>query len=78
MIESQIVTRSAILAFKLVTQEQVEAGECGIFRRLHILAQRNDGWNFHVQIWTVHMPVVIRNDVYLVEEHRLDCCLPGP
>lgn len=41
MVKSQIIARPAILAFKLVAQEEVESRECGIFRWLHILPQCN-------------------------------------
>jgi len=78
VVEGQIVARPTILAFELVAQEQVETREGGIFRRLHILAQCNDRRNLHVQIWTMHMPVIVGNNVDLIKKNRLDCGLPRP
>ena len=78
MVERQIVARPAILAFKLVAQKKVKPRESGIFRWLHILAQRDDGRNLHIQAGAVDMLIIIGNDIDLVEEHRFDCGLPRP
>src|SRR5690606_1472192 len=40
MVECQILARPAILAGEAVAQEQVEAREGGMLRRLHILPER--------------------------------------
>ncbi len=78
MVEGKIVARAAILAFKFVAKKKVEPGEGGIFAGFHILPQRNYRWNFHVQIGAVHFAIIIGDDIDLVEEHRLDGCLPWP
>ncbi len=78
VIEGQVIARSAILALELVAQEQVESGECGIFGGLYILAQRDDRRDFHVEAWAVHMPVVVGDNVDLVEKHCLYRGLPWP
>ena len=78
VVEGQIVTRSAILAFKLVAQKQVETGESGIFRRLHILTKCDHRRDFHIEAGAVHVPVVARHNIDLIEEYCLDCGLPRP
>ena len=78
MVKGQIVGRAAILAFKLVAQEQVKARECRIFRRLHILAQRNDARDLHVDAGAVDMAIIAGDNIHLVKEHGLDRGLPRP
>ena len=78
VVEGQIVPRSAILAFEFVAQEQVEPGEGRVFRRLHILAQRNDRGDLHIDAGAMHMAVIAGDDIDLVEKHRLYRGLPRP
>ena len=78
VVEGQIMSRPAILTFELVAQKQVEARKSRIFRRLHILAERYDRRDSHVDAGAVYVPVIVRDDIDLVEEHRLDRGLPRP
>src|SRR3546814_5627426 len=47
MIEGQVPARPAILARETVAQEQVEAGEGRMLRRLHILPERDHARDRH-------------------------------
>ena len=78
MVKGQVFARPAILARKPVTQEQVEAGEGRMLRRLHILPQRDDAGDRHRPRRRVDLAFVIFDDGDTVEENRLDRGLPRP
>ena len=78
MIEGQIVFAAAILAFETIPQEDIEAGESRVARRLHIGFERNDRRQLHFKAGRMHATLVLRQDVHALKEHRLDRVLPGP
>src|SRR5690606_12994383 len=78
VIEGQVMLRSAILALETITQEDIEAGERGITRRLHIILQANDARNAHGKRWRGNDVIVFRHDIHAFKKHRLDRILPGP
>ena len=78
MIEGQVMFRAAILAFEAVAQEQVEARERRVGRRLHELAQRDHGGQLHGEARRMHLAFVLRDDIDTFEEHGLDRGLPRP
>ena len=78
MIEGQMAGAAAILADEAVAQEQVEAGEGGEFGRLHILPERDDAGQLHIERGRMHLPVVARDHIDPLKEDRLDRGLPRP
>jgi len=78
VIEGQFLRRAAILALEAIAQEDVEAGEGGMARRLDVGFEADDRGKPHRIGRTSHRPVVFRQDRYPVEEYRLDGVLPGP
>src|SRR3990167_1981655 len=78
MVEGQILARPAILARETVAQEQVEARERRMLRRLHILAERNDARDRHRPHRRMNLALVIFDDGDAVEEYGLHRSLPGP
>src|ERR1700748_1027624 len=78
MIEGEVVAVAAILAGEAVAQEDVESCESRMGRWLHERFERNDARQLHLEGWTVHRAIVIRDDVHAFEEYRLDRVLPGP
>src|SRR3546814_7162813 len=72
MAEGQVVRGAAILAGELVAQEQVEPGEGGMFRRLHILLQRDHRWDLHPKAGAVHLPLITGDDVHPIQKNRTE------
>src|SRR5947208_3533691 len=75
VVESQLVRRvglAAILAAKPVAQKDVEPGESRMARSRHILLQRDDARQLHLQRGAAHADIVVIDDVDAIEEHRLD------
>eukprot|EP01035_Chromulina_nebulosa_P038403 gene38402-51876_t len=78
VIEGQIIGRAAILALKLVPQEDVEAREGRIAGRLDIGLEADDAWQLHRKTRRADRMVILGNDVHAVKEDGLDRVLPGP
>src|ERR1700688_873729 len=78
MIEGEILAVAAILAGEAVAQEYVEPGEGRVSRGLHESLERHHARQLDFQAGAAHRAVVIGDDIYAVEEHRLDRVLPGP
>ena len=78
MVKGQVIARTAILAFKLVPQKQVETRKGGVFGRFDILAKRYDGRDLYIEVRAVDVAVIAGNDIDLVQKHRLDRGLPRP
>ena len=78
MVERKVGGDTAILARKLVAQEQVEPGKGRIFGWFHILLQGYDGWDLHGPAGAVNFPFIAGDDVHPIQKNRLDGGLPGP
>ncbi len=78
MIEGEVVLRAAELASEAVAQEDVESGEGGVGRRLHVGLERHHARQLHLEAGAVNRLIVLGDDVHAFEEHRLDGVLPGP
>ena len=78
MIEGEFPRIAAILAFEAVAQEQVEAGEGGIFARPHILAKRDHAGQLHRPAGGMHFALIGGDDVDPLQKERLDGGLPRP
>ncbi len=78
VVESQLPVRSAIDAVKFVAQEEVETREGRIFVRPYIIAKGDDARQLQSDARTVHLAVVMRDNIDSLEEHRLDRRLPRP
>src|SRR3546814_20469760 len=70
MVEGQVVRGAAILAGELVAQEQVEPGEGGMFRRLHILLQRDHRWELHRKARAVDLPLITGDAVHQIQKNK--------
>ncbi|GBR54753.1 hypothetical protein AA106555_1808 [Neokomagataea thailandica NBRC 106555] len=67
----------AILALKVVPQENIETREGGLACGWNVIFQRNDAREFHSPAWGVDEAVIIfREDGYTVQEYSLDGFLP--
>jgi len=79
VIERQIsLIVSAILAFKLVPQKKIEAGESRVPLWTDILLEADDAWQFHLKRWRRHRSIVFGHDVHAFQKYRFDSILPGP
>ena len=78
MIERQFLMFSAILAGEAIAQEDVEPRERRLTGRPHILLERHDRGQTHLEARAFDGLVVFRDDVHAVKKHRLDCVLPAP
>ena len=78
MIKGQILWRSAILALKLVAQEQVESRKGWMCRGLHILFQGNNGGQAQPCRGASNFPLIMGNDIHTLQKHSFDGRLPRP
>ena len=70
VVKRQVFGRTAILAQEAVTQEQVESGKSRVGRRPHILLERDDRGQLQPRGGTSHLPLIVRNDIHAIKEHR--------
>lgn len=78
MVKGEMLARTTILALKSIAQKHIETGKCRELALFHILAQRYDAWNFHVERRGMNLAIIGRHYVHPVKEHSLDCRLPWP
>src|SRR5208283_1487494 len=78
MVERKLLALPTVLAGEAVAQENVEPGESGEARRLHVALQRHDRGQPHLERGAPDQRVVFGEDVDPIEEHRLDRVLPAP
>ena len=78
VIEGQVVPAAAVLALEAIAQEDVEAGEGGVPRRLHIVLERDHAGQEHLEARALDHPVVVLHHMHAFKKDRLDGVLPGP
>ncbi len=78
VIECQALRAAAILAGEPVAQEQVEAREGRELAGLHILPQRDDRRDRHIERRRVNCTVIAFDHIDPLKEHGLDRGLPWP
>jgi len=66
MVEGEVFAAATIFALKMITQKDVEAGEGGELALFHILSQRDNAGNFHVEAGRVHFAIVACHDVHSI------------
>ena len=78
VVEGQVIAVAAVLAGELVAQEEVEAGEGGGARGLHVVLEHDHRGYSELDRRRVHQRVVFGHDHHPVEDRRLDRLLPRP
>lgn len=69
---------SAILAYKLVSQEQIEPGKGRMPLGPDILLQTDHTWQLHLKRWGGYSGLIFRHDIHPLEKDSLDGILPRP
>ena len=76
MIKCQFTSIAAILAFKLVTEENIKAGKRRCFGGSDITLQTDHAWQLHGKGRARNLKIILSNYVHTVQKYCLDGILP--